>query len=101
MTLVEVRKQLVSVLQTIQSNSGLACPPITGTLKPIEQLEGFDSKIWPVAIGMLAAGLKIEIADDVNIFASGDGQMPLSIDETAAVVCKLAGEAKKVTEAAE
>lgn len=101
MTLDEVRKKLVSVLQTIQTNSGLACPPITGALKPIEELEGFDSKIWPVAIGMLAAGLKIEIADDVNIFASGDGQTPLSIDETAAVVCKLAEEAKKVTEAAE
>jgi hypothetical protein len=101
MTAEEVREKLVRVLQTIQSNSGLACPEITGALKPVEQLEGFDSKVWPVAIGMLGAELSIEIADDVNIFVSTDGETPLSVDESAELVCKLMAEGIKAKEAAE
>jgi hypothetical protein len=96
-----IREKLESILQTIQANSGFPCPPLTGTLKPIDELEGFDSKVWPVAIGMLAAELDITIPDDVNIFASQNGEVPLSIDESAALVCKLVDEAGKVTEAAE
>lgn len=101
MTADKVRERLVNVLQTIQANSGLACPEMTGSLRPIEDLEGFDSKVWPVAIGMLAVELEIEIADDVNIFASTDGEVPLSIDETAELVCKLLKEGAKAKEAAE
>ena len=101
MTSDTIREKLVSVLQTIQANSGFPCPPLAGTLKPIDELEGFDSKVWPVAIGMLSAELNIDIPDDVNIFASRNGEAPLSIDESAALVCKLVEEARKVTEAAE
>jgi hypothetical protein len=101
MTADQVREKLVSVLQTIQSSSGLACPPITGALKPVEQLEGFDSKVWPVAIGMLGAELNIDIADDLNIFVSPNGETPLSVDETAALVCKLMADGAKVKEGAE
>ena len=101
MTADEVSAKLVSVLQTIQSNSGLACPPITGALKPVEQLEGFDSKVWPVAIGMLGAELNIEIPDDANIFVSPNGESPLSVDETATLVCKLMADASKAKETAE
>ena len=99
MTLDKVREQLLTVLQTIQSNSVLACPRLSGSLKPVDELEGFDSKVWPVAIGMLAIGLGIEIADDVNIFASKDGTTAFSIDEAAALVCKIAQ--AEMTEAAE
>jgi hypothetical protein len=84
-----VKTKLVSVLQTIQINSGLACPELTGALRPIEELERFDSKVWPVAIGMLAVELRIEIAIDLNIFVSPDGTTPLSIDEISEVVSKL------------
>jgi len=96
-----IREKLLRILQTIQANCGLPCPPLTGTSKPIDDLEGFDSMVWPVAIGMLAAELNIDIADDVNIFASHNGETPLSIDESAALVGKLVEEAGKVTEGAE
>ena len=47
-----VRDALVEILQNIQAASGLECPNIAGATKPIDELPKFDSKIWPVAIGM-------------------------------------------------
>ena len=85
-----VHKKLVVVLQNIQLTSGLECPPIVGTTKPVEALPKFDSKIWPVAIGMLAAELGITIADDVNIFRREKSCIALTIDETVAMVVALA-----------
>lgn len=90
MLLHHARERLVKVLNTIQTNSGFACPVLTGTIRPMEDLEGFDSVIWPVAIGMLASELQITIADDVNIFTAGAGHTPLTIDESAALICELA-----------
>lgn len=84
-----VRKKLVEVLQIIQSTSGLECPPIDGATKPVEALPKFDSKIWPVATGMLAAELGITIADDVNIFRQEKGCVALTIEETVAMVMSL------------
>ncbi len=101
MTPDKVMEKLVSVLQTIQSNSGLACPPLTGSFKPIDDLEGFSSPVWLSAITMLATALEITIPDDVNIFATGVGELSLSLDETTALVCRLVGNTGKVTEAAE
>ncbi|MDO8772652.1 MAG: hypothetical protein Q7K57_28915 [Burkholderiaceae bacterium] len=85
-----VHQKLVEVLQSIQSSSGLDCPSIVGTTKPLESLPKFDSKIWPVAIGMLAAELGITIADDVNIFRREKSCIALTIDETVAMVIALA-----------
>lgn len=87
-----VQSTLVEVLQSIQADSGLECPPITGKTKPLEALPKFDSKIWPVAIGMLAAKLGISIADDVNIFCKDKTCIALTIDETVAMVVGLATE---------
>jgi hypothetical protein len=94
MTREEVKQKLVNVLMTIQTNSGLSCPPLDGSLRPAEQLEKFDSKVWPAAIGMLSAELNFEIDDDINIFASKDGTVAYTIDETADMVCELANGAK-------
>src|SRR5438067_2432481 len=52
-----VRKNLIEVLVRIQTDSGLPCPPIVGGTQPAEELEKFDSKMWPVATGMLAEAL--------------------------------------------
>jgi hypothetical protein len=84
-----VREALVEVLQTIQLASGLECPEILSTTKPIEELPQFDSKIWPVAIGMLGAKLGITIADDVNIFVRAETTIALTVDEAVAVVVSL------------
>ena len=67
----------------------IACPPFAGPCGRSETWEGFDSKIWPVAIGILAGEIGIEIPDDVNIFVSEDGETALSIDQVVAAVCKL------------
>ena len=85
-----VQTKLVGVLQQIQSLSGLECPPILGTTKPLEALPNFDSKIWPVAIGMLASELAIAIAEDVNIFIHEKSCVPMTIDEIVALVVALA-----------
>jgi hypothetical protein len=95
-----VQTKLTEVLEEIQALSGEACPPITGTTKPLEELPKFDSKIWPVAIGMLAERLGITIAHDVNIFSREKGCVALTIDETVAMVVELAN-AEPITAAQE
>ena len=85
-----VREKLVEVLTEIQASSGLDCPPLEGTLKPVEALPEFDSKIWPVAIGILAAKLEITIADDVNIFRQDKSCIALTLDQTVDLVVALA-----------
>lgn len=85
-----VHSALVDVLKTIQATSELECPPLGGATKPIEELPKFDSKIWPVAIGMLGAKLGISIANDVNIFRQDDSCVALTIDEIVAKVIALA-----------
>ena len=50
----KVKKKLISVLREIQDASGLPCPPLTGEMKPIENIPQFDSKTWPVATTPMA-----------------------------------------------
>ena len=90
MTKDQVGGALVKVLEIIQVNSGLPCPKLEKTLRPAKDLEKFDSKVWPVAIGMLSAELHIEIDDNINIFASKDGTEAYTIDEVTNLVCKVA-----------
>ena len=85
-----IQATLVEVLQNIQATSELECPPLGGATKPIEELPKFDSKIWPVAIGMLGAKLGITIANDVNIFRQDDSCVALTIDEIVAKVAAIA-----------
>lgn len=85
-----VRAALVEVLQNIQTSSGLECPALLGGTKPIEELPKFDSKIWPVAIGMLGVKLGITIANDVNIFRRDKTTIALTVDEAVAIVVALA-----------
>lgn len=84
-----VHATLVEVLQEIQALSDEECPEITGITKPLEALPKFDSKIWPVAIGMIAQKLEITIANDVNIFCREKSCDALTIDETVALIIQL------------
>lgn len=90
MNAAQIQKELIEVLQSIQSASGLECPPLTGTIKPIDALPKFDSKIWPVAVGMLGAKLGIDIPADVNLFRRDKTTIALTIDETVQMVVDLA-----------
>ena len=92
-----IQTTLLEVLQNIQATSDLECPPLGGATKPIEELPKFDSKIWPVAVGMLGAKLGITIANDVNIFRRDDSCIALTIDEIVARVIALA-ETQEVVE---
>lgn len=94
-----VKNSLIEILQEIQEASDLECPPLSGATKPIEALPKFNSKIWPVAIGMLAAKLDVTIPDDVNIFRNG--KTPLTIDQAVAIVVDLSNaQAKQDAQAA-
>jgi len=84
-----IRKKLIETLVRIQVDSGLPCPPIVGGTKPIGELEKFDSKIWPVATGMLATAIGAEIPVNINIFRIRGTKTPMTIDETVTLVCKL------------
>lgn len=87
----DVETKLIGVLQQIQSDSGYEGQPIGGKTCPINDFEGFDSLLWPVAICMLETSLELnqEIPLGTNIFFDNDGKRPLSISESARLVCEI------------
>lgn len=86
----DVKVKLIDVLQEIQSDSGYEASMISGTTCSITELEGFKSPLWLDAIGMLAESLDMDIPADTNIFISKDGKRPLTINESADLVCEVA-----------
>src|SRR5215468_7841627 len=84
-----LKEKLIAVLGQIQVDSGLECPPLTGATKPVGGIPKFDSKVWPVAITILATEIGVAIPNDVNIFVDETTKQSRSIDETAAFVCQL------------
>ncbi|MFG3594495.1 hypothetical protein [Bradyrhizobium sp. RDI18] len=84
-----LKEKLIAVLSQIQADSGLDCPSLSGTIKPVETLPKFDSKVWPVATTILATEIGATIPNDVNIFVDETTKLPRSIDETAIFVCDL------------
>jgi hypothetical protein len=85
----DVEAKLIEVVQEIQRDSGYDGSQIRGTTCPLTNLEGFDSLICPVAIGMLASTLNVNIPNNKNIFLSEDGKRQLTISESAAMVCEI------------
>lgn len=81
-------KKLIAVIGQIQVDSGLECPPLTGTTKPVNNVPEFDSKVWPVATTILSQEIGARIPDDVNIFIDEATKLPRSIDEIAVSVCE-------------
>ena len=90
-----LKQKLIAVLGQIQADSGLECPPLTGATKPADNIQKFDSKVWPVATTILSTEIGAPIPNDVNIFIDDKTKLPRSIDEAAAFVCELL---KKQTE---
>ena len=84
-----LREKLVSVLVQIQTQSGLECPPLTGEIRPVEDIPQFDSKVWPVAISDLAEEIGVHIDKDVNVFSDKKTESNRTIDEIVAFVCQL------------
>ena len=85
----KVSARVITVLGQIQADSGLECPPLNGASKPIEDLPQFDSKVWPVAMTLIASELGTPIPNDMNIFVDPKTKQPLSIDQVAGMVLEL------------
>lgn len=85
----QVKQSLLKVLKTVQDLQGETCPTLTGTTVPVDSLPRFDSKMWPVAAGILATELGTIIPPETNIFVDEATKQPLTIDQTVAVVCKI------------
>ena len=97
---VTLKETLIAVIGQIQANSGLECPPLTGTTKPAENIPKFDSKVWAVATTILATEIGKPIPNDVNIFVDDITKLPRSIDEAAIFVCELLKKQEKAEAAA-
>ena len=95
-----LQEKLIAVIRQIQADSGLECPPLTGTTKPVDNIPKFDSKIWPVATTLLSTEIGAPIPNDVYIFIDETTKLPRSIDETAAFVCELLKKQAKTDAAA-
>lgn len=83
------KSSLVGVLRKIQKDGGYGdADIIVGETVPLDDLDGFDSKLAPVAIKRLARDLGITIPKDRNIFREGgrSSGRKLTIDEIAARV---------------
>ncbi len=85
-----LKDKLITVLRQIQAESGLGCPKLTGSTRPVDSLPQFDSITWPVATTILATETSVPIPDDVNIFIDETTDLPRSIDEIVDFVFDLA-----------
>jgi len=86
MTLDDARTAIVMILEDIQARSGSPCPPLSGSTVPPKALEKFDSTVWPAATTLIARKLGVTIPNDVHIFGS-KGASPLTIDQSATLIC--------------
>ena len=91
----DVMKKLMAVLTQVQAISGEACLTLDGSLKPAESLPKFDSKVWPVAAGMLSAAIGESIPPEAKIFVDETTKQPLTIDQTVTLVCLIIENQKK------
>jgi hypothetical protein len=83
-----IKAKFTDLLARIQEDSGFPPVPITGTTCPLDDLEGFDSLIWPIATRLLVKELGMEISRKKNIFVTKGKR--LTVDEIVDVVHQIA-----------
>lgn len=87
----EVKAQVIGVLGDIQQRiPGITCVEITGSTKPLEDIEKFDSKRWPAARTLLAImlGIPPDTLKGENIFRQGRSA-PRTIDQVVDRLCEI------------
>lgn len=84
-----IRQALIEVIEMIQATTFQKPVPLTGQTRPIKDLPGFNSKVWPVAISILSRKLAIPIPPHLNIFADQISKKNLSIDEVTGLLEQL------------
>ena len=88
-----VTKAVHEVLARIQNSQKLKCPEFVDTLKPIQDLEKFDSPMSLLATGMIGRKLGLKIKPKTNVFGDKNGLFTLK--KTVDVLCMLADEQEK------
>lgn len=83
-----VKAALIAVLKEVQALSGEACPPIGDTTKPIDDLPKFDSKVWPVAFGLVGIKLGVDVPVNVNVFRQEHTKISNTIEQTVTAILK-------------
>lgn len=84
----ELEQQLIDVLMQIQKLSGREVPPMTATVRPMCDLDGFESINAAEATAMLADELHLKIKD-IPFFPKS-GQEPLTIAQIVENILKQA-----------
>lgn len=86
-------KAVHEILARIQSGQKLKCPELVDTLKPIKDLESFDSPMSLLATGMIGRKLGLKIPPKTNVF--GDKSGLFTIKKTVEMLCKLGDQQEK------
>ena len=82
-------RELIDILEQIQTDSGLECPPLTGATIPVGTIPEFNSKVWPVATTILAIKINASIPNEVNIFVDEKTKLARSIENISIFVSDL------------
>lgn len=81
------------VLARIQTSQKLNCPQLVDNLKPLKDLERFDSPMSLAATGMIGRKLGLKIPPKTNVFGNKSGLFTLK--QTIDLLCKLGAEQQK------
>jgi len=81
-----VRDALIATLKEVQALMGQPCPELTGGTVPINDLPRFDSKVWPVAFGLVGQKLDVEVPVDINVFRQAQTRIPHTIEQTVTAI---------------
>ncbi len=84
---VQIFNALVEVLAEFQAKQELKCPPLTESVRPLKDLERFDSPMSIAATGKIGRKLGIAIPAGKNIF--GDDKGLFTIGKTVAILAEL------------
>jgi hypothetical protein len=70
----KVKEILIGILRDIQDAGGYPRIEINDLTSPIDELEGFDSKVWPVSITLLCKKLGIDIPKRARLYEDENGK---------------------------
>lgn len=79
----EIVDKIVEAITQVQEASGRPSSDIGVSMRPVQDVEGFDSLCGVEATVVLSDSLGIDLPEDCNPFISKDGRRALSVEEIA------------------
>ena len=79
----EIITEVVQTVAQVQESSGRPSTGIDASMRPVHDVEGFDSLNGVEATVMLSESLGVNLPDGFNPFVSEDGKRALSVSEIA------------------